>query len=302
MDGQETEDLLEQDMKNMKTMQQSEYYQNQDKEIKDKQNYTSVQNIKRILDYQDYQQYLKERNEKAKKEIIVLTSEQLKEDYKITKNYLYLNLKKLIIVSILSAIFSIVCFRYFGASNNLAWLTSSNVTSLILCIFLVTFLYLGCLIDIYNHKVFYVISMIEAFNIICSLFLNFMNIYISYDKLTCKGTRCRRIKAPPKVITSILISFNVLSILGYLLNLKFAYALFVEGFNVFTKREKTIVQKQLDINERKRKMDEPHKNEKKEDKKEDKKEEKKADKKEDKKADKKEDKKESKKNKKKHKN
>ena len=91
MNGQETEDLLKIDMKNMKTIQQLDNHQKKERELKEKQNYISIQNIKRLLDYQDYQKYSNERNEKAKQLRIELSSEQLKSDYKITQSYLYLN-------------------------------------------------------------------------------------------------------------------------------------------------------------------------------------------------------------------
>ena len=284
MTEQETEDLLGQDMRNIKTMQQLEYFQNKDRQIKGKQNYSSVQNMKRILDYQDYQKYVNERNEKAKKVKIELSSEQLKEDYNITLKYLYSNLTKLMIITILSTIFSIVCFRTFGVSENLVYLSISSIISLLLIIFLFMFLYLGSLVDIYNHKVFYGISMVEAINAIFSLLLCIMNIPITYAKLTCKGRKCKKIRIPSKFILYILGGCNVLIIIGFLVNIKFLYALLAEGFNIFTKREKTIIQKQFEINERKKKI------------------EKKEEKKQEKKEEKNEKKKEATKNKKKHKN
>ena len=46
MNGQETEDLLKIDMKNMKTIQQLDNHQKKERELKEKQNYISIQNIK----------------------------------------------------------------------------------------------------------------------------------------------------------------------------------------------------------------------------------------------------------------
>ena len=271
MNGQETEDLLKIDMKNMKTIQQLEYHQKKERELKEKLNYISIQNIKRLLDYQDYQKYSNERNEKAKQLRIELSSEQLKSDYKITQSYLYLNFAKLMITSLLFSIFLFVYFKFLGATQNLAWLFASNITSILLIIFLISFLYMGSLIDIYSHKVFYAISIIESINLIFSIFLNIINIYLTHKKLYCEGPRCSKNKSPSKVMIYILIFCNILIIFGFLLNLKFTYALFVEGFNIFTKKEKSIVQKQLDINERKKKIDDQQINCKKEEKKVDKK-------------------------------
>lgn len=196
----------------------------------------------------EYAQLMNQKYLKSKSSIVNLTSEELKQEYTNKYNYFKSGIKFMFLLSIMFVSNSLVEFKYLKPSElNIAILILS-IISVGFCIMLIINLNSKVLIDSFGYLAFYLLSVIEAFLFVFIITLKLYNfIFILkeiYIRITCKN----KIKFPKISSFLFLLLFNIILFSGFVFCFKFIWNLFLEGFNTLMKREKTLFQKQLELN------------------------------------------------------
>ena len=209
-------------------------------------NYRDYSTIKE--DEQEYQ-LMANNNKNKGKSIINLTSENLKKEYLNKYNYYDNGFKYIFIISFLLFFCILIEFRYLGPSETNIVIQIMCVISAGLCFLLLINIRGKALIDIYAYATFYVFSMIESI-LFFSLFLlkviNFILIYKSINSGTC----AKKYRCPGYFIYLFILVLNLVLFFCIILCIKFTFVLFLDGFNILFMKEKTLFQKQIEINEK----------------------------------------------------
>ena len=200
-------------------------------------------------DDQEYQ-LMANNNKNKGKSIINLVSEDLKKEYSNKYNYYNKGLKNIFIISIFLIICIFIEFRYLSPSETNIIVLIMSVISTSFCFLLLINLRGKALIDTYIYVTFYIFAMIESI-LFFSLFLlkaiNFILIYKSINSGACvKKYRC-----PGYFIYLFILILNLVLFFSFILCIKFIFVLFLEGFKILFMKEKTLFQKQIEINEKK---------------------------------------------------
>ena len=192
----------------------------------------------------EYTQLMNEKYLKSKSSIINLTSEELKKEYTNKYNYFISGIKFMFLLSIMFVSYSLIEFKYLKPSElNIAILIMS-IISIGFCLMLIINLNSKALIDSFGYLAFYLLSVIEA-----SLFV-FIFILKLYNFIFILNEVYIIITSKNKKLSSFLflLLFNLIIFSGFIFCFKFILYLFLEGINTLMKREKTLFQKQLELN------------------------------------------------------
>ena len=187
----------------------------------------------------DYQNLLQQKKNKNASSIINLTSDILKKEFIYKNNYLKSNLKIIFFVSILAIIISLIENSYLKPNELSSVTLILSFVSISFCFILIVNLNAKVLLDSFGYVSFYIFAIIEAF-LFFSLFV-FKCFKFFYDFKEITSHKNGRFKI-------LCIIFNCIVILAIGLCLKFIWNFFLEAFNTLTKKEKTLFQKQLDLN------------------------------------------------------
>ena len=193
----------------------------------------------------EYVQLMNQKNVKQKSRVINLTSEKLKNEYTYKYNYFKSGIKFMFLLSIMIVTNTFIEFKYFGINEiNISLLITSCISAG-LCVALMVNINEKALLDTLGYAAFYLLSMIETvlffFLFLIKLydFINIINeLYVIRNIIDFKNYSS----------FLFMIFFSVVNIIGVIFCFKFIYYLFFEGFDILIMKEKTIFQKQLELN------------------------------------------------------
>ena len=195
---------------------------------------------------QEYKQLMNQKNLKRKSGIINLTSEKLKQEYTYKYNYFKSGIKFMLLISVMVVSNTFIEFKYLKITEINISLFITSVISTGLCFALIVNINEKALLDVYGYVGFYLLAMMETIlfffllNIKCYDFIFIINeLYV-----TIKNDE----KYPRKQTFLFLIFFSVVNIIGILFCSQFICHLFLESFDILIMKEKTLFQKQLDLN------------------------------------------------------
>lgn len=198
---------------------------------------------------QEYQKMFEQKKIIKEKSIINLTSIDLKKDY--TKKYNEYNsgLKNICFISIFSIISTFIEIKYLGPSE-------SNIAILIMCCISITFSIIliislkeNAIIDSYAYVAFYLFSMIESLIFICLFIFKISNFILINQSLSSNGC-ISKYKCTSYFIYLLILMINVIAFVGFIIIIKFSFALFLDGFNILILKKKTLFQRQIERDEK----------------------------------------------------
>ena len=188
---------------------------------------------------QDYQNLLEQKKNKNKSSIINLTSDKLKKEFIYKDYYLKSNVKIIFFVSLLVIIVSLVENKYLK-SNELSTVSLIlGFLSISFCFILIVNLNAKVLLDTFGYAAFYLFAILESL-LFFSLFV-FKCFKFFHDFKEVKSNRHKLFKIFYFIVNCVIILVTPLC-------LKFIWNFFWEALNTLTKREKTLFQKQLELN------------------------------------------------------
>ena len=187
----------------------------------------------------DYQNLLRQKRNKGTSSIINLTSDKLKKEFIYKNNYLISNLKIIFFVSILVILISLFENSYLKSTELSTVSLILSFLSIGFCFILMVNLNARVLLDTFGYVSFYLFAIVETF-LFFSLFI-FKCFKFFYDFKEIYSNR-------DKVFKLLYFIFNFIAIIAIGLCLKFIWNFFWEAFNTLTKKEKTLFQKQLELN------------------------------------------------------
>ena len=188
---------------------------------------------------QDYQNLLQQKKNKNKSSIINLTSDKLKKEFIYKDYYLKNNVKIIFFVSLLVIIVSLVENKYLK-SNELSTVSLIlGFLSISFCFILIVNLNAKVLLDTFGYAAFYLFAILESL-LFFSLFV-FKCFKFFHDFKEVKSNRHKLFKIFYFIVNCVIILVTALC-------LKFIWNFFWEALNTLTKREKTLFQKQLELN------------------------------------------------------
>ena len=217
----------------------------------------------KTLNYKDYNtsredeqeyQLMANINKNKGKSIINLTSEDLKKEYSDKYNYYNNGLNYIFILSVFLIICIFIEFKYLGPLEPNIIILVMSFISAGFCFLQLINLRGKALIDTYVYVTFYICSMIESilfFSIFIFKLINFILIYKSINSGACS----KKYRCPGYFIYLFILILNLIIFFGISLCIKFIFVLFLDGFKILFMKEKTIFQKQIEINEKKDKND-----------------------------------------------
>ena len=188
---------------------------------------------------QDYQNLLQQKKNKNKSSIINLTSDKLKKEFIYKDYYLKSNVKIIFFVSLLVIIVSLVENKYLKSNELSTVALILGFLSVSFCFILIVNLNAKVLLDTFGYAAFYLFAILETL-LFFSLFV-FKCFKFFHDFKEVKSNR-------HKVFKLFYFIVNCVIILATALCLKFIWNFFWEALNTLTKREKTLFQKQLELN------------------------------------------------------
>ena len=198
----------------------------------------------------EYQNIVDKRKKRC---LIDITSEPLKNEYMKKINYLNNGFNLSFILSFLFLIDSYMNLKYLGPSeSNVAILILSSLSMAIIFLILVN-IKAKILMDPHGYVLFYLFSLILTLVLMTLYMIKIINFILVFRSLN--GTQnCRhKYKCPGYSIYLLLLIFSVIIFVGILACIKFILLLFYDAINVLTMRKKTIIQRQIELNERKEK-------------------------------------------------
>ena len=195
---------------------------------------------------EEYKELMSQKNLKKSSGIIKLTSEKLKKEYEYKYNYFKSGLKFMFLISIMITSNTFIEFKYFKSTeiNISLFITSSISTGL--CFVLIVNLNQKALLDSYGYIAFYLLALIETILFFFLLVIKCYDLILVINEFYL--TIINDIKYPKHSTFIFLIIFSLVNIAGVILCIKFIYYLFFEVFDILIMKEKTLFQKQLDIN------------------------------------------------------
>ena len=188
------------------------------------------------------------RNENRGNGIINITNEELKKEYNKKYNYYSNRINYLFFISIIVVICSFIEIKNISP-------TESRIAILILSIMGVCFAFMllinlrgRALIDLYGYISFYLFLMIESAILLCLFIYKFLDFIVTFKRLNSPGCGKNQ-KCPGYFLYLLILMLNIFIFLGFLMNIKCIFALFLDGFNILLLKKKTLFQKQIEIND-----------------------------------------------------
>ena len=205
--------------------------------------YHSFSNSKEAED--EYQQLQKNKNKINS--LIELTSKGLKLEYNKKLAYLNKNLRRIFFISILILLNGIINIKTFGFSEFTVVMIILSSISLTIVILLLFNIQTNVLLDLYGYSSFYLFSIFESCILIILYILKIIDFIITLSEYSsCK----RKIVCGKNTAFYFIIIYNVIIFIGIIFLIKYTLVSFYEAFNVLILKQKTTVQKQIEMNEK----------------------------------------------------
>ena len=196
----------------------------------------------------EYTRLLNQKNIKKNSAIIDLTNEELKKEYENKYRYHKKWIRFLFVISILYILNSLIELKYLKPSELNIVLIIMSFISLGLCFILIVNINAKALIDSFGYQAFYFFAIIEK---IIFFFLFILKIYyfVHIIQELYLSTKCnKKFKCPDFSFLLFLFIFNCVIILLNLFCIKFSIQLFLEAVNILMKKDKTLFERQLELN------------------------------------------------------
>jgi len=196
----------------------------------------------------EYHTLLNQKSVKSKSAIINLTSKELKKEYEKKNIYLKSRIRLIFILSIISALNSIIEFKYLKPADKNAVLMILSFISAGLCFLLIVNLNANILIDSFGYRAFYFFAITEFLIFFVLLILKIYNFIFVFKELYTSTLCKNKIKCPKFSSSIYLFILNFIIIICKLFCVKFLWNLFLEGIRTLMKKEKTFFERQLELN------------------------------------------------------
>ena len=173
-----------------------------------------------------------------------ITSKNLKLEYNKKLIYLNINLRRIFLLSILLVIDSLINLKYIS----IFILSAFSVTITLLLLFNIQ---TNVLLDLYGYSSFYLFSLFKSCILIIIYILktiNFLQILYSFFR----NTKCRKNSniCSTNVMSYFIIFINLIIFVGIIFQFNYTIKSLYDAFCVLILRQKTIVQKQHELNEK----------------------------------------------------
>ena len=201
---------------------------------------------------EEYQQMIDYRNEIRNNGIIDITNEELKKEYNKTYNYYINGINYIFFISIFVIICSLIEIKSLSPTESRIAILILNILGTSIIFMLLISLRGKILIDSYGYISFYLFTMIESVILLCLFVFKISDFVITFKTLNSPGCGKNQ-KCPTYFLYLLILMLNIFIFLGFLLNIKFILAIFLDGFNILLLKKKTLFQKQIEINESKEK-------------------------------------------------
>ena len=197
---------------------------------------------------EEYEQYLYKKKLAKTSGVVELTSKELIKEYNEKNNYFTIRLFFILFISCLQIFDSILEFKYLKPNELNIIILIMSLLSAAIIILLLTNLYTKVLLNEYIYIIYYSFSIAETF--IFWLLFTFKSyaFYFLFDEFYKSKICHNKISCPKKSLINFFLYFNAIIIILILLSTKFIIKLFFEGINILFKKEKTLFQKQFDLN------------------------------------------------------
>ena len=195
----------------------------------------------------EYQKMLDKRKQRT---LIDISSESLKKEYSKKLNYLNNGFNSVLILSVLFLLDSCLNLKYLGPSEltiSVLILASLSITMIILIIFNVK---VKILMDPHGYSLFYLFSMILSLILSCLYIMKIINFVIIFRSLNGHKVCRNKYKCPGYFAYLLLLVFSIILFICVLICIKFTFLIFYDSFNILAMKKKTIVQKQIELNEK----------------------------------------------------
>ena len=158
-------------------------------------------------------------------------------------------LYSILILSIIYLIDSLINQKYLESSIINIIILVIDCISINAIIVLLISIKSKVLIDSYRYISFYYLSMCESIILLSLMILKSINFIIVFGELNLFENCRNKYKCPGYFIYLLLLSISIVIFVGIFINFKFTIFLFSEAYNILTKRKKTFIQRQNEINE-----------------------------------------------------
>ena len=162
----------------------------------------------------EYSSLLQNKNKKRKSGIINLTNEELKKEYMMKNKYLKSRISMLFFLSLILIV---------------------NINA-------------HALIDSFAYQAFYFFAIVETFAFFLLFILKLYNFIFVFRELYSSKICKNKIKCPKYIFSLLLFIFNLVIIFCQICFAKFILNLFLESIRIIMKKEKTIFERQLELN------------------------------------------------------
>lgn len=196
----------------------------------------------------EYNELMNQKYLKSKGSIINLTSEELKKQYDYKYNYFISGIKFMLLLSIMLIFNSFMEFKYLKPSEINISIFILSIISAGFCLMLIVNLNSKALIDTFGYLAFYLFSIIETCLFAFVFLLKFYNFKFLIREIYKAIIGNNIIKYPSYSPLIFLLIFNIIMFSGIIFCFKFIWHLFFEAINIVLKKEKTLFQKQLELN------------------------------------------------------
>jgi hypothetical protein len=184
--------------------------------------------------------------------LIELTSEPLKHEYSEKLFYLNKNLRRLFILSVLIIIncsINLKIFKHSELNISMIILSSLSISIILLLYFNIK---TNVLLDIYGYSSFYLFSIFHSFILLSLYILEIINFIIFINRFInknyCKGQK--KYICSKNNIYFLIIFLSLFIFIGMIVQFKYILVSFYQAFNILVLGQKTIFQKQIEINEK----------------------------------------------------
>jgi len=190
----------------------------------------------------EYYNLLNEKNIKKKSSIINLSSKELKQEYENKYKYYKKGFNFCLLVSILAIIHSLLDNKFLKPSELNSAVLILSFLSASLSFLLIVNINAKALIDSYGYMAFYLFGILESFIFFALFLLKSYKFIFDFKDIKNKSS------IPKYIKLLIVIILNFIIFAGIILLLKFIWNLFLEGIRILTKKQKTLFERQLELN------------------------------------------------------
>ena len=195
----------------------------------------------------EYQELLDKKNQRT---FIDITSEPLKIEYSNTLNYLNNGLKSVLFLSILFIVDSCLILKLLGPSELAISVIVFASLSITMILLVIINLKLKNLLDPHGYVLFYLFSMILSFVLLSLYIMKIISFIIIFRRLNAHKECRKKYKCPGYFAYLLLLIFSIILFIGVLICIKFTLVLFFDGFTILALKKKSIVQRQIELNEK----------------------------------------------------